>query len=166
MPFLGAEMALPCVLERRVGISPSLAPAAKEAGFLGRRFGRHFGWVLPASDGQLEEESYGQKRLTVNRTIRAGFSSKRYRKGTRLVQEEPVTRWIWCSWNERENVGAWTKPIICKRHTSVDTVERDGQHYPDQELVVLRQSSLTEWPRQVWERGKSATPEPHHVEGH
>jgi hypothetical protein len=32
--------------------------------------------------------------------------------------------------------------------------------------VVLRQASLTEWLQQIWERGKSLTPEPHQVEGH
>ena len=51
------------------------------------------------------------------------------------------------------------------RYTSVD-VERDGRLNPDQEFVVLRQSSLTEWLQQVWARGKSLTPEPHQVEGH
>jgi hypothetical protein len=31
---------------------------------------------------------------------------------------------------------------------------------------LLRQSSLTEWLQQVWERGKSSTPGPHQVDGH
>ena len=35
---------------------------------------------------------------------------------------------------------------------------------PDQEFV-LRQSSLTEWVQQVWERGEPPTPEPHQVNG-
>jgi hypothetical protein len=36
----------------------------------------------------------------------------------------------------------------------------------DQEFVVLRQSSLTERLRRVWERRKSPTSESHRVEGH
>jgi hypothetical protein len=26
-------------------------------------------------------------------------------------RNSPVTGWIYCSWNERQNVGAWTKPL-------------------------------------------------------
>jgi hypothetical protein len=51
--------------------------------------GRHWGWVYRAAAGGLSEN-----RIAAEQTIRAGFSSKRYRKGTCLVQEHPVTGWI------------------------------------------------------------------------
>jgi hypothetical protein len=56
-----------------------------------------------------------QNRLAIKRTIKGGISSKRYRKGACLVQVHPVNGWIWCSWNERENVGGQTKPLITVR---------------------------------------------------
>jgi hypothetical protein len=83
----------------------------KQAGFLGEEIPRYFGWVSLACGGQLEDLR-GQNWLTVNRTIRAGFSSKRYRKGTCLVQVQPVNGWIWRSWNGCQNLGAQTKPLV------------------------------------------------------
>jgi hypothetical protein len=45
-----------------------------------------------------------ENRLAVAPTITGGFSLKRYRKGTRLVQEHPLSAWIWRGWNGRQNV--------------------------------------------------------------
>jgi len=53
----------------------------------------------------------GKNRLAVAPTIRGGFSSKRYRKGTRLVTV-PRKRLDLVYCNERQNVGAQTKPSI------------------------------------------------------
>lgn len=58
------------------------------------------------------------------------------------------------------------EPLALGEHYTGVGVERDGEFYQVQEFVVLRHSSLTEWLQQVWERGKSLTPEPHQVEGH
>jgi hypothetical protein len=57
----------------------------------------------------------GQNRLAVKRMIEGGFSSKRYRKGTCLVQVYPVNGWIWCSWNECQNAKCQTKPLTTVR---------------------------------------------------
>ena len=102
-PFLGAETPLPCVLGRRLGFPPSLAPAAKTAGFLREEIPGDILAGPAAADFRIRT---GKNRLTVKGTIRAGFSSKRSRKGKRLVQEHPVNGWIWCSWNERQTWGA------------------------------------------------------------
>jgi hypothetical protein len=61
----------------------------KQAGFLGKRFRAILGRAYRAAAADLRIRT-GKNRLTVSRTIRAGFSSKRYRKGTRLVQVQPV----------------------------------------------------------------------------
>jgi hypothetical protein len=58
------------------------------------------------------------------------------------------------------------EPLTIGERYRSDDVERDGQHYPDLEFVVLRDSSLTELLQQVSERGKSLTPAPHQVDGH
>ena len=61
MPFLGAEMALPCFVGRWVGNFPSPWPwAPKTGGISGGEIPGHFGWVLRAYGGRLED-SRGQK---------------------------------------------------------------------------------------------------------
>jgi len=58
MPFLAAEMALPCVRGRRVAIFPVRGPAAKTAGFLGEQISGDIlaGFYRPAA-GRLEDPS-------------------------------------------------------------------------------------------------------------
>ena len=60
------------------------------------------GFVIP-------QARWRENRLAVRRKLTGAFSSKRYRKDTGLVQVPPVTGWIWCGWNEPQNVGTWTK---------------------------------------------------------
>src|SRR6516225_1657755 len=108
MPFLAAETAL--ALGRHL---PVLGPRRpKQAWF----WGRDSGAILGGSYG-VRRPATGFTRaktgLPSRPTITGGFPSKRYRKGTRLVQVHPVNGWIWCSWNERQNVGGWTKPLTC-----------------------------------------------------
>jgi hypothetical protein len=52
-----------------------------------------------------------ENRLAVAPTISGGFSSKRYRKSTRLVQEYPVTGWISRRWEARQNPGCSDKTL-------------------------------------------------------
>jgi hypothetical protein len=109
MPFLGAETALGCVSRRQVALPLSLATVAKTGrDFWGERFRAIFSG-LPGCRGRLEDPSERKPARRLSDDY-GGGSSKCYRKGTRLVQVHPVNGWIWCSWNERRNVSAWTKP--------------------------------------------------------
>jgi hypothetical protein len=73
---------------------PSLALAAKR-----KRFRPISGRGLPACCGRLEDSR--ERKPARRRTHDSGrFLSKRCRKGTRLIQEQPVTGWIWRSWDE------------------------------------------------------------------
>jgi hypothetical protein len=111
MPFVGAETALGCVGGRRVDISPSVARRPKQAGFLEEEISGDIlaGFYRPtAADLRIRAS---ENRVTVNRTIRAGFSSKRYRKSTCLVQVQPVNGWIWRSWSSRQNMGCSDKTL-------------------------------------------------------
>jgi hypothetical protein len=102
MPFLGAETALPCAGGRQVG-HPLAPPAQNRRISGGRDSGRHFAGVYrPAAAGLRIRAS--ENRLAVAPRLRAVFR----RKGTD-VHEQPVSGWIWCTWNERQNVGTWTK---------------------------------------------------------
>lgn len=99
-PFLG----------RRVGNFPALGPAAKTGEFCwGRDSGRCCAEFYRAAAAGLRIRASDQ--LAVEQTITGGFSSKRYRRGTPLVQEHPATGWIWRSWNEREKVGCSDKTL-------------------------------------------------------
>jgi hypothetical protein len=68
--------------------------------------------------------------------------------------------------NDYTTILGTTMPWVIGEHYAGTEVDIDGQLYPDQSFVVLRQGLLTEWLRQVWKRGKSPTPEPHQVDGH
>jgi hypothetical protein len=131
MAFLGAETALPCVLGRGWPIPPPVAPAAKTGGIcgeeipgdiLGRGFygasavGLRMRVKCPPVPGPAARASVIRSarrranRLAVQRTITLGFSSKRYRKGTSLVQVHSVSGWIRRSWTGAKASGLRQNP--------------------------------------------------------
>jgi hypothetical protein len=148
MPFPGAETAFPCVGGRQAGIPPVLGAAAITGGISGEEIpGDIWAGFYRPSPGRLED-SRDRKPSQDYLRFFVETVPKRYAFGTGA----PRKGWIWCSWNERQNVGAWTKLIILRARRKRRCGAR-RQLNADQEFVVLRQSSLTEWLQQVWDRG-------------
>jgi hypothetical protein len=131
MAFLAVETAPPCVLGRRVANSPARGPGSQNRRDLwGRDSGRHFGRGFygasavglrmrakcppvpgPAARASVIRSARRRaNRLAVQRTITLGFSSKRYRKGTSLVQVHSVSGWIRRSWTGAKASGLRQNP--------------------------------------------------------
>ncbi len=98
IPFPGAETALPCVGGRRMVLFLDLRPAAKTGGISGGGGpGRHFGGILPACGGRLEdwrERKPARRRTHDDERFFVELVPKRYTFGTGTLPKCLDLAWL------------------------------------------------------------------------